>query len=338
MSSAKNVSEADGAGRQSHYPSLRIFIENPPPFRYAPVGEGCKLVALPIEEGLETARQYLDPSLGIAGFHHSEVDRFEAKKYLRDESPRERHDPFEYALVVNRALKGYRGLLIPHRVVVYQRPEDHAQTFRRLAESGIRDVVLVGKPFSRPMNGIVYSSTVEGTLAYLRDKMPELQLNLGVIGIHTRGGEAERILRKFIASGRRLRVMGQFLDDANSMIAFMCDLERAFASRHLSLDGLEWNVGLAIFALNDRTFYSRLLRKDGLACEDRFRGLQSLEQRVEESVRMNLEFTDQVKAGADRVGLDLGFSIQPIIERWRDGMIHPAVFGAVDLARRLSAW
>ena len=35
------------------------------------------------------------------------------------------------------------------------------------------------------------------------------------------------------------------------------------------------------------------------------------------------------------MGLDIGFSIQPLIERWTDGSLHPAIFGAAELAKAL---
>jgi hypothetical protein len=40
--------------------ACRIFIENPPPFKQVPRGEGRAFAAVPIEEGVETARHYLD--------------------------------------------------------------------------------------------------------------------------------------------------------------------------------------------------------------------------------------------------------------------------------------
>ena len=132
-----------------------------------------------------------------------------------------------------------------------------------------------------------------------------------------------------------MRVMGQFLDDAKPMTAFLDGLAQAFETRNLGLDGLEWNVGLAIFALKDRTFYAKLLRKNSLACEDRFCGLRSVEERIEESVRMNLEFAAQVWEKGQEIGLDMGFSIQPLIERSPDGAVHPAVSGALELAKEL---
>ena len=133
--------------------------------------------------------------------------------------------------------------------------------------------MLVGKPFTTPPEGIVYRCTVEDMLAHLKNRIPVF--HLGVIGIHLRRQEPERIARKFEAAGGRLRVMGQFLDDAKPMTAFLDGLAQAFETRKLGLDGLEWNVGLAIFAFKDRTFYAKLLRKNGLACEGRFCGLRS---------------------------------------------------------------
>lgn len=323
-----------GTLRRNESMSCRIFIENPPPFKRAPRGPDRALVAVPIAEGVETARFYLESGLHIAGFHHSDLDLYEVKE-RGGKVPPERYDTFDYVRLVKRELGGFGGLLIPHRIVVYETPENQEDQFRRLAACGIRDVVLVGMPFPVAPAGAVYRSTVEAMLAYLTERMAELELNLGVIGIPTREGEPERIAAKYQAAGGRLRVMGQFLDEADSMVAFIDDLARAFDRRGLDLGGLEWNVGLAIFALKDRAFYAKLLRKDGLACQPRFHGLQTMDERIAECVRMNLEFAERVKAAGDGIGLDVGFSIQPLIERSPNGAIHPAVQGAAELAKQL---
>jgi hypothetical protein len=99
--------------------------------------------------------------------------------------------------------------------------------------------------------------------------------------------------------------MGQFMDDADAMIAFMDRLAQEFERRNLELGGVEWNVGLAIFALKKEAFHATLLRQDSLACEDRFRGLESVEARIDESVRMNLEFAERVREKGEQVGLDV---------------------------------
>ena len=156
-----------------------------------------------------------------------------------------------------------------------------------------------------------------------------------MIGIHVRQGEPERIADKFDAAGGQLRVMGQFMDDADAMIAFMDRLAQEFERRNLELGGVEWNVGLAIFALKKEAFYAPLLRQDSLACEDRFQGLESVEARIAESVKMNLEFAERVREKGEQVGLDIGFSIQPLIERRPDGSLHPAIYGAAELAKAL---
>ncbi len=290
------------------------------------------MVDVPIEEGIETARMYLDLGLRVVNFHHSDLDPYEAKQRAGT-TPPGRYDSFAYVERLKDTLGGFGGLLAPHRVVVYQTLEQQENAFRQLAEAGISNVVLVGKPYTTPPEGTVYRCTVEDMLAHLRNRMPGF--HLGVIGIHSRRQEPERIARKFESAGRRLRVMGQFLDDVKPMTVFLDDLARAFATRKLGFDGLEWNVGLAILALKDRTFYAKLLRKDGLACEDRFSGLRSVEERIEESVRMNLEFAARVREKGQEIGLDIGFSIQPLIERSPDGAVHPGVSGALELAKEL---
>ncbi len=285
---------------------------------------------------MEIARQYLDRGLEITGFHHADLDRYEALQ-LRNEIPPERYDTFEYAKALKQRLESCsRPLtLSPHRVVVYQTPEQQLPYFRQLVAHGIRQVVLVGKPFSVPRDGVVYRSTVEEVLAHLTTKAPELDLHLGVIGIHSRRGEAERIANKFKAAGRRLQIMGQFVDDLEVMIAFMDELAAEFGRKKLSFSGLEWNVGLAILSLENRAFYAKLLRKERLACEERFRGRPTVDERITESIKMNLEFAKAIKKKGEAIGCTIGYSIQPIIERYLDGRIHPAVDGAAELARQL---
>ena len=314
--------------------ACRIFIENPPPFKQAPRGEGRALVDVPIQEGLEAARHYLDLRVPAAGLHHSDLDRYEVKR-RGGITPSERHDSFHYVHVLKRNLDSAFGLLVPHRVVVYETPEAQEPGFRRLVGAGITSVVLVGKPYNVPPEGSFYRTTVEDMLTYLTVRVPALATNLGVIGIHVRQGEPERIANKFEAAGGELRVMGQFMDDADAMIAFMDRLAQEFERRTLELGGVEWNVGLAIFSLKKEAFYATLLRQDSLACEDRFQGLESVEARVDESVKMNLEFAERVREKGEQVGLDIGFSIQPLIERRPDGSLHPAIYGAAELAKAL---
>jgi len=312
----------------------RIFIENPPPFKQAPRGEGGALVDVEIFEGVATARLYLAAGLSLAGLHHSDLDRYEARR-IRGEGLPDRHDSLDYVRTIVDHLGGFGGIFVPHRVTVYQPPKDHEAGFRRLAQFGVRNVVLVGRPYSVPPPGVAYRSSVEETLAYLTNHASDLGLNLGVIGIHTRAGEVERIVGKFAAAGGRLRVMGQFLDEVKSLTLFIDQLTRAFEQRRLDLGAVEWNVGLAMFFLKNRAFYAKLLRRAELACEGRFVGLNSIEERITTSIDMDVEFAQQAREHGLRRGLDIGFSIQPLIERGPTGAIHPAVYGAIELARRL---
>lgn len=156
------------------------------------------MVDVPIEEGIETARLYLNSELHVVGFHHSDLDPYEAKQRA-GKTPPSRYDSFGYVEFLKDKLGGFGGLLVPHRVVVYQTPEQQENAFRRLAEEGIRNVVLVGKPFTTPPGGIVYRCTVEDMLAHLKNRIPVF--HLGVIGIHLRRQEPERIARKFEAAG-----------------------------------------------------------------------------------------------------------------------------------------
>ena len=94
---------------------------------------------------------------------------------------------------------------------------------------------------------------------------------------------------------------------------------------------------MAMFSLKNRDFYAKLLRKPQLACESRFAGLHSTEARIAESVAMNLEFAERLKARGAELGFDIGFSLQPIIERTSKGKIHPGMAGIVQLGKALHA-
>lgn len=315
--------------------SCRIFIENPAPFKQALRGDGGKLADIPIDEGVETARFYLDAGLGFAGFHHSDLDWYEARE-MRNQNPPMRYDSLTYARYVKEKLKGFKGIVIPHRIIVYEPPEVHAQALRKLMAGGIKDIVFVGKPFTRPPAGVVYRNSVEEMLSYLVNKAPDIHLNLGVVVIPDREGEPGRLVDKLEAAGRRrLRLIGQFLDSADPLLSFMEVLASKLEKRGFSPDRLEWNVGLAMFTLKNQTFYAKLLRKDQLACEKRFHDLASIEARIDESVRMNLEFAEKIRQKADEYGFDVGYSIQPIIERNRDGSFHASLYGAAELVRQL---
>jgi hypothetical protein len=313
--------------------SCRILIENPAPFKQMLRGQGGQLVDIPMDEGVEVARFYIEAGVRFAGFHHSDIDWYEARQ-MRGVAPPQRYDSLEYADYVKEKLDSFNGIFIPHRVVVYQPPEVHAKAFRRLTEHGINDIVLVGKPFSTPPAEVTYQTTVEEVLSYLFKEIPGL--NLGVVVIPDREGEVQRLVTKFEAAGKRkLHLIGQFLDSADPMLSFMDALASEFARRGLNLERLEWNIGLAMFTLKNCTFHAKLLRKDRLVCEDRFSGLETVAARVEESIRMNLEFAERIKVKAHTLGLDVGFSIQPIIERNRNGSIHASLQGAVSLIRQL---
>lgn len=316
--------------------ACRILIENPPPFKRAAHREKHESTAVPMGQGTEIAACFVDAGARFAGFHHSDLDWYEARQMRGAEVP-ERYDTLLYADHVKANLDAFSGVLIPHRVVVYQRPEVHAKVLRHLVSRGIGDIVIVGKPFSRPPPGIVYHNSVEEMLSFLVNQRPDLDLNLGVVVIHERKGETERLVRKFEAAGRRrLRLIGQFMDSTAPALSFMEALASEFGNRGFSLDKLEWYVGLAMFALQNRSFHAKLLRKDELACEKRFHRLASVEARVDESVRMNLEFAEQIMERGHELGVNVGFSIQPIIERNRDGTIHAGIFGAVELVKRLN--
>jgi hypothetical protein len=132
-------------GFAAHWKSAhgRIFIENPPPFKQVPRGEGRARVAVPIEKGVETAQHYLDLPVRLAGLHHSDLDRYEVMR-RGGITPSERYDSFDYLHVLKQNLHSFPGLLVPHRVVAYETPETQEPGFRRLVEAGITSVVLVG--------------------------------------------------------------------------------------------------------------------------------------------------------------------------------------------------
>lgn len=319
--------------------SVRIFIENAPPFtkvRRHHAGGEPQLVDGSMEEGEKACRHYLAAGLRPTGFHHSDLDPYESAEIGRS-VPAERFDTFEYARFLQERLGDeYPGLLVPHHIGVYRPAAEQVPDVGNLARHGVRDVVVVGKPHRFPPANASYKATVEEILAQLAANRETHGCHLGAIGIHLRSDEPERIARKFeAAGGRRLRLMGQFLDEADSLVEFLGRLASTFESRNLNLEGVEYNVGLAIFGLKSRRFYARLLRKEVLACESRFMPLGTREQRLEESVRMNLEFADRAIEAGRRHGIDIGFSIQPLIEHLPTGRIHPAVDAAIELAKRL---
>ena len=317
--------------------SCNLWIENPPPFRQALRGEGDTLAFISMEEGEEIIKLFADPNLDISGFHHADLDRFEYEgKALHKEIPLQRHDTFDYAAHLRKRFNGECNDLAPHRVVVYQSPEEQHDDFKKLWDSGIRRVVLVGKPFSKAPSGTQYRTTVEKVLEYL-SFTSEFDFHLGVIGIHSRKGEVKRITKKFIAAGKKLFVMGQFLDDLQPMLTFMDELSMSFEKKNLDLNALQWNVGLSIFGLKSREFHAKLLRKNQLACEELFSNLESTDCRVSQSIAMNMEFVEQLNKRAKELGFNIGYSIQPVIERYANGSIHPSTYGAVKLARYVSA-
>jgi len=315
--------------------SCRILIENPAPFRQAARGPNGGPVDVSMDEGVDVVRYLLASGLQFAGVHHSDLDPYEAKQMRRGEAP-PRFDSLDYACYVKECLGEQAGLVIPHRVIVYREPEEQLASLRRMLALGIHDLVLVGTPFHTPPAGVVYRSSVEQMLAFLRSERPDSGLRLGIVVLHERRDEPARLRRKLTAAGSgRVRLMGQFLDDARPMLAFMDAAARELEASGRDFGDLEWNIGLAMFTLKNRDFYAKLLRKPQLACEPRFAGLHSTESRIAESVAMNLEFAERLRARGDALGFDIGFSLQPIIERTPKGSMHPGMDGIVELGKAL---
>lgn len=317
--------------------SCRILIENPAPFTQAPRGQNGEPVDVSMDEGVDVVRHLLACGLQFAGVHHSDLDPYEARQIRRGEaSPR--FDSLEYACYVKECLGEQVGHVIPHRVIVYRTPEEQLESLRRMLAAGVRDLVLVGTPFHTSPAGVVYRTSVEEMLSYLRSEPTVSSLRLGIVVLHERRDEPARLQRKLTAAGSgRLRLMGQFLDDAGPMLAFMDAVARELEASGRDFGDLEWNIGLAMFTLKNRAFYAKLLRKPQLACEPRFAGLQSTEARVAESVAMNLEFAERLIERGGALGFDIGFSLQPIIERTPKGGIHPGMDGIVELGKTLQA-
>lgn len=314
--------------------ACRLLLENPAPQRQAVRGEDDRPVDVTMDEGIETIRYALSAGLRLDGVHHSDLDPYEARQLRARPAPR--YDSLEYACHVHICLADAAGLVIPHRVIVYESPEDHLDTLHRMTACGIHDLVLVGTPFSTPPPGAVYRNSVERMLAFLQRNTAVPGLHTGAVVLHERDNETARLVRKFMAAGQQhLRLMGQFLDDARPMLSFMESVTAEFHRQGLDVTKLEWNVGLAIFALRQRDFYAKLLRKQALACEQRLSRADSAVSRVRESIRMNLEFAELIRERAEQLGLDIGFSLQPILERTREGRLHPGVEGVVELGMRL---
>lgn len=319
---------------------VRLLIENAPPFKRVwrrPHRQAeTRLVDSSMSEGLDTIRHYLAAGLRPAAFHHSDLDPFEVSE-IRGDVSADRFDTFAYARFLRESLGDeFGGNLVPHHIGVYAPAADQVADVEALSRHHVKSVVIVGKPHGTAPPETSYQASVEEVLERLAATRASHGCDLGAIGIHQRPGEPERIARKFeAAGGRRLQVMGQFLDEADSFVEFLGSLAETFESRGLDLNGLEYNVGLAIFSLKNRRFYAQLLRKDTLACESRFTDLRTRKQRVDESVRMNLEFAERVMEAGRHYGVNIGFSIQPMIERLPTGRIHPAVDAAVELAKRL---
>ncbi len=319
---------------------VRLFIENAPPFkrvwRRQHKRAEIELVDGGMSEGLDTIRHYLAAGLRPTGFHHSDLDPYEVSE-IRGDVSADRFDTFEYARFLKQSLGDeFHGALVPHHIGVYSPAADQVADVEALSRRGVKNVVIVGKPHGTAPPNTTYRATVEEVLGQLAATHESHGCELGAIGIHQRPDERQRIARKFeAAGGRRLQLMGQFLDEADSFVEFLGRLAQTFESRGLDLNGLEYNVGLAIFSLKNRSFYAQLLRRETLACESRFAGLRTRQQRVDESVRMNLEFAERAMDAGRHHGVNIGFSIQPMIERLPTGRIHPAVDAAVQLARRL---
>lgn len=319
---------------------VRLLIENPPPFkkvrRRPHKHADAQLVDGSMSEGENVVRYYLATGLRPTGFHHSDLDPYESSE-IRGKSSLDRFDTFEYARFLKTRLGDeVRGALVPHRVGVYAPAADHVADVEALGRYGIKDVVVVGTPHRTAPAHASYKATAEEVLEQLAASRRSHGCELGAIGIHLRPDEPARIARKFeAAGGRRLQLMGQFLDEADSFVEFLGRLAGTFESKGLDLSGLKYNVGLALFGLKNRRFYAQLIRKESLACEPRFADLRTQRQRLDESVQMNLEFADRAMEAGRQNGIDIGFSIQPLIEHLPSGRIHPAVDAAVQLARLL---
>ncbi len=320
--------------------SLRLFIENPPPFkrveRRRHNNAESAFVDGSMAEGEAVVRHYLAAGLQPAGFHQSDLDPFETSEVRGDVSA-DRFDTFEYAQFLQERLGDrLQGTLVPHHIGVYEPAADQVAQVEDLSEHGVNSVVVVGKPHGTAPDNAPYKADVEEVLGALAASPRLRGFEPGAIGIHLRPDEPERIARKFeAAGGQRLRVMGQFLDEADSLVQFIGRLADAFEARGLDVSGLEFNVGLAIFGLKNRGFYARLLRKNTLACEERFAPLRTRQQRLDESIRMNLEFADRAVEAGRQHGLDIGFSLQPLIEYLPTGRFHPAVDAVIRLAKQL---
>ncbi len=320
--------------------SVRLFIENPPPFKQVErrrhnnaetaFVDGC------MSDGEAVVRHYLAAGLQPTGFHQSDLDPFETSE-VRSDVTADRFDTFEYAQFLQERLGDrFQGALVPHHIGVYEPAAEQVARVEALSEHGVNSVVVVGKPHGTAPDNMPYKAEVEDVLGELAASPRLHGFEPGAIAIHLRPDEPERIARKFeAAGGRRLRVMGQFLDEADSLVEFLGRLAETFESRGLDLSGLEFNVGLAIFGLKNRAFYARLLRKNALACEQRFAPLRTRQQRLDESIRMNLEFAERVMEAGRRHGVDIGFSLQPLIEYLPTGRFHPAVDAVVRLAKQL---
>ncbi len=290
-----------------------------------------------MSEGESAVRHYLAAGLRPTGFHHSDLDPYETTEVRGKQASTERFDTFEYARFLRQRLGSeFPGALVPHRIGVYKPAAEQVADVESLSRHGVRDVVVVGAPHREAPRNATYKASAEEVLEQLTATRHRHGCELGAIGIHTRPDEPERIARKFeAAGGRRLQLMGQFLDEADSFVSFLGRLAATFESRGLDLSGIEYNVGLAMFSLKNRRFYARLIRKKTLACEPRFANLNRRRERLDESVRMNLEFAEQALAAGRRHGVDIGFSIQPLIEHLPSGGIHPAVDAAVRLTKEL---
>jgi len=117
----------------------------------------------------------------------------------------------------------------------------------------------------------------------------------------------------------------------------MDELADTFEKNHLDLEKLQWNVGLSMFGLKTRDFHAKLLRKKQLACEKLFINLKTSDCRISQSIAMNMEFVEQLNKRAKETNFNIGYSIQPVIEHYANGHIHPSTLGAVKLARYVSS-